>query len=294
MSTRNSPPCSFSVALLLVSQSLQVAIVAEYSSNTDLDYEFGDYRGKWCMDDHGFVYGIGELYYPSPTACPCTCTVDGPVCVRPQCPRIHPRCTRIAYKACCAVCEAVAKVCVYGGRTYRLLEEFRVSRCERCRCEANREVYCSVSDCPAPHCVNPSFEPNHCCPMGNMEPSQCSLFSYAPPYEVDVELQDLQEFWYKCQPVKIIRVYRSPSKGPNCFAGSKIIPAGERVDMDDNTVCFCTYHDSSWHIHPQATCEHQPQDSAPPATAPQNPRRTDEQHRARAERAFSPKLDAIP
>lgn len=41
----------------------------------------------------------------------------------------------------------------------------QVSRCERCRCEANREVYCSISDCPAPHCVNPTYEPNHCCPV---------------------------------------------------------------------------------------------------------------------------------
>uniref|UniRef100_A0A8C4YX41 VWFC domain-containing protein n=1 Tax=Gadus morhua TaxID=8049 RepID=A0A8C4YX41_GADMO len=147
--------------------SLQIPrVAAEYSSSkSDSDYEFGDYRGKWCIDDHGFVYAIGEVYNPSPTACPCTCTVDGPVCVRPKCPRVHPRCTRIRYKACCPVCEAVAKVCVYGGKTYRLLEEFRLSRCERCRCEANREVYCSISDCPAPHCVDPSFEPKQCCPV---------------------------------------------------------------------------------------------------------------------------------
>ena len=42
---------------------------------------------------------------------------------------------------------------------------FQLSRCERCRCEANREVYCTISDCPAPHCVNPTYEPNHCCPV---------------------------------------------------------------------------------------------------------------------------------
>ena len=113
---------SLSIGLLhLISET-----VAEYSSKSDLDYEFGDYRGKWCIDDHGFVYGIGEVYYPSPTACPCTCTEDGPVCVRPKCPRIHPRCTRIKYKSCCPVCEAIAKVCVYGGRTYSVLEEFKV------------------------------------------------------------------------------------------------------------------------------------------------------------------------
>lgn len=113
-------------ALLALVLLLWRVAVAEYSTKTELDYEFGDYRGKWCIDDHGFVYGIGEVYYPSPSACPCTCTVDGPVCVRPKCPRIHPRCTRIRYQACCPVCEAMARVCVYGGKTYRLLEEFRV------------------------------------------------------------------------------------------------------------------------------------------------------------------------
>ncbi|XP_029997457.1 von Willebrand factor C domain-containing protein 2-like [Sphaeramia orbicularis] len=223
-------------------------VAAEYSSKTDLDYEFGDYRGKWCIDDHGFVYGIGEVYYPSPTACPCTCTVDGPVCVRPKCPRIHPRCTRIGYKACCPVCEAMARVCVYGGKTYRLLEEFRLSRCERCRCEANREVYCTISDCPAPHCVNPTYEPNHCCPI-------CKA-------------------------------------GPNCFAGNRIIPAGERVNIDDWTVCYCTYRDGTWHTHPMATCEPQPKPSPPPGgrTEPSQ----DEDASGRGGRGYFPRLDVIP
>ncbi|CAB1452058.1 unnamed protein product [Pleuronectes platessa] len=67
----------------------ELAVAAEYSSKTDLDYEFGDYRGKWCIDDHGFVYGIGEVYYPSPAACPCTCTSDGPR-VRPTQVSTHP------------------------------------------------------------------------------------------------------------------------------------------------------------------------------------------------------------
>ncbi|XP_069544591.1 von Willebrand factor C domain-containing protein 2-like [Brachyistius frenatus] len=214
---------------------------AEYSSKTDLDYEFGDYRGKWCIDDHGFVYNIGEVYYPSPTACPCTCTVDGPVCVRPKCPRIHPRCTRIRYKECCPVCEAMARVCVYGGKTYRLLEEFRLSRCERCRCESNREVYCSIADCPAPHCVNPSFEPNHCCPI-------CTT-------------------------------------GPNCFAGSRVIPAGERVNVDEWTVCYCTYRDGTWHTHPHATCEQRPEPT-PTLSARTEP--------PRGGRPFIPRLDLIP
>lgn len=133
MSLRHRALSYLSIALVMVlprgaERIAELAVVAEYSSKTDLDYEFGDYRGKWCIDDHGFVYGIGEIYYPSPSACPCTCTVDGPVCVRPKCPRVHPRCTRIRYKACCPVCEAMARVCVYGGKTFRLLEEFRVRK----------------------------------------------------------------------------------------------------------------------------------------------------------------------
>eukprot|EP00066_Takifugu_rubripes_P012650 XP_011601916.1 PREDICTED: LOW QUALITY PROTEIN: brorin-like [Takifugu rubripes] len=204
---------------------------AEYSTKTELDYEFGDYRGKWCIDDHGFVYGIGEVYYPSPSACPCTCTVDGPVCVRPQCPRIHPRCTRIRYQACCPVCEAMARVCVYGGKTYRLLEEFRLSRCERCRCEANREVYCSISDCPAPH-------------------------------------------W------------------PNCFAGNRVIPAGERVTIDERTTCYCTYRDGTWHTHPQATCEQHPKPSPTPNASTEPPAETEK--KPSGKRPFNPRLDVIP
>uniref|UniRef100_A0A3B5LTM1 VWC2L-like N-terminal domain-containing protein n=1 Tax=Xiphophorus couchianus TaxID=32473 RepID=A0A3B5LTM1_9TELE len=123
MVKRALPGLSVALAALLL---IPGRAADEYSTKTEPDYEFGDYRGKWCIDDHGFVYSIGEVYYPSPTACPCTCTVDGPVCVRPRCPRIHPQCTRIRYKACCPVCEAMARVCVYGGKTYRLLEEFRV------------------------------------------------------------------------------------------------------------------------------------------------------------------------
>lgn len=128
--TNHTTYCQVTMRPFIVSFALQCFFLksaSEYSSKSDLEYEFGDYRGKFCIDDQGFVYGIGEVYYPSPTACPCTCTEDGPVCIRPKCPRIHPRCTRIKYKSCCPVCEAVSKVCVYGGKTYRLLEEFRVS-----------------------------------------------------------------------------------------------------------------------------------------------------------------------
>ncbi|KAL0992926.1 hypothetical protein UPYG_G00101040 [Umbra pygmaea] len=223
--------------------------LTEYSTKTELEYEFGDYRGMWCIDDHGFVYSIGEVYYPSPSACPCTCTEDGPVCIRPKCPRIHPRCTRIKYKFCCPVCEAISKVCLYGGKTYRILEEFKLSPCERCRCEPNREVYCSISDCPAPHCVNPTYEPNHCCPVCNT--------------------------------------------GPNCFAGIRVISAGERVEIDEQTVCYCTYRDDTWHTHPQATCEQRqlPDTGLNPVPNPSPPR---ERESKQMDRDFSPRLDWIP
>ncbi|XP_076853618.1 von Willebrand factor C domain-containing protein 2-like [Brachyhypopomus gauderio] len=244
---------------LRLSFALQCVILqstSEYSSKSDLEYEFWDYRGKFCMDDQGFVYNIGDVYHPASTACPCTCTEDGPVCIRPKCPRIHPRCTRIRYKSCCPVCEAVSKVCVYGGKTYRLLEEFKLSPCERCRCEANRQVYCSISECPALHCVNPTYEPNHCCPV--------------------------------CK------------NGPNCFAGNRIIPVGERVEVDEWTVCYCTYRDGTWHTHPHATCERrqQPDDgTGAEDSVEQMEERERERERARErerERELRPRLEVIP
>lgn len=148
MSPRHRALSYLSIALvMLLPRGAELVVAAEYSSKTDLDYEFGDYRGKWCIDDHGFVYGIGEIYYPSPSACPCTCTVDGPVCVRPKCPRVHPRCTRIRYKACCPVCEAMARVCVYGGKTFRLLEEFRVRKIQTSTLSPSTSPSHSSLDC---------------------------------------------------------------------------------------------------------------------------------------------------
>ncbi|KAK7834465.1 hypothetical protein U0070_017651 [Myodes glareolus] len=41
----------------------------------------------------------------------------------------------------------------------------KVSPCERCRCEANGEVLCTVSACPQTECVDPVYEPDQCCPI---------------------------------------------------------------------------------------------------------------------------------
>nr|XP_023680844.1 brorin-like [Paramormyrops kingsleyae] len=178
----------YALRSLFVFASLTLSVAAEYSKS-EIDYDFGDYRGKWCLDDHGFVYSIGEVYFPGHTACPCTCTEDGPICIKPSCPRIHPKCTRIIYKSCCPVCEAISRVCIHKGKTYRVLEEFMLSPCERCRCGANREVYCTVAECPGLHCVNPIYEPHQCCPVCKNGPN-CFVGNIVIPAGVRVEIDE--------------------------------------------------------------------------------------------------------
>ncbi|XP_039596331.1 brorin [Polypterus senegalus] len=178
---------SSSASLVFILLSWPSGGAAEYTSKSESEYDFGDYRGKWCLDDRGFVYNIGERYYPSATACPCMCTEDGPVCVKPKCPRIHPRCTRISYRSCCPRCEAISNVCEYRGRTYKLLEEFMLSPCERCRCEANGQVYCTIGECPSLHCVDPTYEPDQCCPVCRNGPN-CFAKNTIIPAGVRVEI----------------------------------------------------------------------------------------------------------
>ncbi|KAM9850551.1 LOW QUALITY PROTEIN: von Willebrand factor C domain-containing protein 2-like [Aulostomus maculatus] len=188
---------------------------------------FDDYRGKGCVDDSGFVYKLGERFYPGHSNCPCVCTEDGPVCDQPECPKLHPKCTKVEHNGCCPECKEVKNFCEYRGKTYKILEEFkaspstcpsnmaasmplapaqlhtrryRPSPCEWCRCEPNNEVHCVVSDCAVPECVNPVYEPEQCCPI--------------------------------CK------------NGPNCFAGTTIIPAGIEVKVDDCTICRC--HNGDW------------------------------------------------
>ncbi|KAM8856124.1 von Willebrand factor C domain-containing protein 2-like isoform 2-T5 [Spinachia spinachia] len=161
---------------------------------------FDDYRGKGCVDDSGFVYKLGERFYPGHSNCPCVCTEDGPVCDQPECPKLHPKCTKVEHNGCCPECKEVKNFCEYRGKTYKILQEFKPSPCEWCRCEPNNEVHCVVSDCAVPECVNPVYEPEQCCPI--------------------------------CK------------NGPNCFAGTTIIPAGIEVKVDDCTICRC--HNGDW------------------------------------------------
>ncbi|KFO61851.1 Brorin, partial [Corvus brachyrhynchos] len=126
---------------------------------------YPDYRGKGCVDESGFVYAIGEKFAPGPSACPCLCTEEGPLCIQPECPRLHPRCIHVDTTQCCPQCKERKNYCEFRGKTYQTLEEFMVSPCERCRCEGNGEVLCTVSACPQTECVDPVYEPDQCCPI---------------------------------------------------------------------------------------------------------------------------------
>ncbi|XP_068090643.1 brorin [Hyperolius riggenbachi] len=135
------------------------------TSETLEEYAYPDYRGKGCVDESGFVYAIGEKFTPGPSACPCRCTEEGPLCIQPECPRLHPRCIQIDNSQCCPQCKERKNYCEFRGKTYQSLEEFMVSPCEKCRCDPNGEVMCTVSACPQTECVDPVYEPDQCCPI---------------------------------------------------------------------------------------------------------------------------------
>uniref|UniRef100_A0ABI7Z482 VWFC domain-containing protein n=1 Tax=Felis catus TaxID=9685 RepID=A0ABI7Z482_FELCA len=144
------------------------------SSNDNLIFD--DYRGKGCVDDSGFVYKLGERFFPGHSNCPCVCALDGPVCDQPECPKIHPKCTKVEHNGCCPECKEVKNFCEYHGKNYKILEEFKPSPCEWCRCEPSNEVHCVVADCAVPECVNPVYEPEQCCPVcKNEQLRSCQL-----------------------------------------------------------------------------------------------------------------------
>ncbi|XP_028844523.1 brorin [Denticeps clupeoides] len=135
------------------------------------EYAYPDYRGKGCMDETGFVFAIGEKFTPGPSTCPCVCTDDGPLCAKPECPKVHPRCLRVDTSQCCPRCKEKKNYCEFRGKVYTSLEEFKVSSCEKCRCEPSGEVLCSVSACPQTECVDPEYEPDQCCPVCKSGPN---------------------------------------------------------------------------------------------------------------------------
>lgn len=81
-------------------------------------------------------------------------------------------------------------------------------------------------------------------------------------------------------------------KGPNCFAGIRVIPAGERVNIDEQTVCYCTYQDGTWYTHPHATCEQRPKPTLTPSA--RNDPSVEEESRRKGGNPYIPRLDVIP
>ncbi|XP_077159165.1 brorin isoform X1 [Paroedura picta] len=151
--------------LPVVEESSLLDAVGSPTPDPPEEYAYPDYRGKGCVDESGFVYAIGEKFTPGPSACPCLCTEEGPLCIQPECPRLHPRCIHVDTSQCCPQCKERKNYCEFRGKTYQTLEEFMVSPCEKCRCEANGEVVCTVSACPQTDCVDPVYEPDQCCPI---------------------------------------------------------------------------------------------------------------------------------
>ncbi|XP_066547095.1 brorin [Amia ocellicauda] len=135
------------------------------------EYAYPDYRGKGCVDESGFVFAIGDKFTPGPSTCPCLCTEEGPLCAKPECPKVHPRCIRVDTSQCCPQCKERKNYCEFRGKTYKSLEEFKVSACEKCRCEASGEVLCTVAACPQTECVDPEYEPDQCCPICKSGPN---------------------------------------------------------------------------------------------------------------------------
>ncbi|XP_049927033.1 brorin [Epinephelus moara] len=135
------------------------------------EYAYPDYRGKGCMDESGFVFAIGEEFTPGPSTCPCLCTDEGPLCTKPECPKVHPRCIKVDTSQCCPMCKEKKNYCEFRGKIYASLEEFKVSPCEKCRCEPSGEVLCSVAACPQTECVDPEYEPDQCCPICKTGPN---------------------------------------------------------------------------------------------------------------------------
>ncbi|XP_033835807.2 brorin [Periophthalmus magnuspinnatus] len=153
------------------------------------EYAYPDYRGKGCMDENGFVFAIGEEFTPGPSTCPCLCTDEGPMCSKPDCPRVHPRCIKVDTSQCCPQCKEKKNYCEFRGKVYASLEEFKVSPCEKCRCEPSGEVLCSVSACPQTECVDPEYEPDQCCPICKTGPN-CYADTAVIPAGREVKIDD--------------------------------------------------------------------------------------------------------
>ncbi|XP_019489397.1 PREDICTED: von Willebrand factor C domain-containing protein 2-like isoform X1 [Hipposideros armiger] len=177
----------------------------QMSSNDNLIFD--DYRGKGCVDDSGFVYKLGERFFPGHSNCPCVCALDGPVCDQPECPKIHPKCTKVEHNGCCPECKEVKNFCEYHGKNYKILEEFKLQ--------------------------NPSAA------LIPFSGRYWWLESRARPQKSFTEGTYIGPNW-------TLRFTPCISEmcGPNCFAGTTIIPAGIEVKVDECNICHC--HNGDW------------------------------------------------
>ena len=125
---------------------------------------FDDYRGKGCVDDSGFVYKLAERFFPGHSNCPCVCTEDGPVCDQPECPKLHPKCTKVEHNGCCPECKEVKNFCEYRGKTYKILEEFKVS--SDLICDLFNNLHLSIKGTVHPKMEIHSVSTHHCADGG--------------------------------------------------------------------------------------------------------------------------------
>eukprot|EP00063_Salmo_salar_P054372 XP_014029207.1 PREDICTED: von Willebrand factor C domain-containing protein 2-like isoform X2 [Salmo salar] len=218
---------------------------AELTANSDTII-FDDYRGKVCVDDSGFVYKLGERFFPGHSNCPCVCTEDGPVCDQPECPKIHPKCTKVEHNGCCPECKEVKNFCEYRGKTYKILEEFKGSPSDE---EGTSPPVVAPAFAPVlPPALPPASAPDSAAQLQSRtrryRPSPCEWCRCEPNNEVHCVVSD-------CAVPECVNPVYEPEQccpicknGPNCFAGTTIIPAGIEVKVDDCTICRC--HNGDW------------------------------------------------
>ncbi|XP_067842986.1 von Willebrand factor C domain-containing protein 2-like isoform X1 [Heptranchias perlo] len=218
--------------------------------------DFDDYRGKGCVDDSGFVYKLGERFFPGHSNCPCVCTEDGPVCDQPECPKIHPKCSKVEHNGCCPECKEVRNFCEYRAKTYKVLEEFKVGTLHAQLCTSLNiwldQNLASLHPCEfkgRTDSANTSVSK-----LRGYIPSPCEWCRCEASSEVHCVVAD-------CAVPECVNPVYEPEQccpvcknGPNCFAGSTIIPAGREVKVDDCTICYCSQNGDWWKTERQATC----------------------------------------
>ncbi|XP_059179512.1 von Willebrand factor C domain-containing protein 2-like [Physella acuta] len=61
--------------------------------------------------------------------------------------------------------KRVVTWCFYGGRRYRVGQQWNPDPCTFCRCDVGGKLACAVRDCARPNCENYYTPPGQCCPI---------------------------------------------------------------------------------------------------------------------------------